>query len=211
MVLCNSAKIPLSISWFRANKVKIEEKPREAKHTVDFLFGHSTNKAWETQTHEIRQNLTGSMRLTWNKLLANVPSKLTETLWCQITVMCIGGDTYYCTSRRWDEKEHRNEKMSVPVPSTVGWGCSWCGGWVSGITGRRGRCSVWWRSRPLNTSLGPSCTSQTPLSKHQMFKTRSDEARIFRRGETHKPKAYGTKEGKKMATSLPYVVVCRWL
>lgn len=30
-------------------------------------------------------------------------------------------------------------------------------------------------------------------------------------GETHKPKAYGTKEGKKMATSLPYVVVCRWL
>lgn len=63
--------------------------------------------------------------------------------------------------------------MSVPLPSTVGWACSWCGGRVSGITGRRGRCSVWWTSRPLNTSLEPSCTSQTPWSKqvrHQGIK-----------------------------------------
>lgn len=72
--------------------------------------------------------------------------------------------------------------ISVPLPSTVGWACSWCGGRVSGITGRRGRCSVWWTSRPLNTSLEPSCTSQTPWSKqarHQGIK------HTARRKKTH--------------------------
>lgn len=118
------------------------------------------------------------------------------------------GDTYYCVSCVRDEKEHLDSKMFVVVPSTVGWGCSWCGGWAWGITGRRGRCSVWWRSWPLNTNLGPSCTSQTPLSKqaeHRMFKTRRGE-------EKRNPLTlqYRTKKWNKMEKSLPYVVICRW-